>query len=62
MWFCRLERRWVRGVMGELLRLDDHAISALYDIYQVKRKKRQEIHRGLLVMEEAVIEVLNGVQ
>ncbi len=59
-WFLRLERRWIVGAMGGLLRFDDAAILSQLEIYGIKRKKRQQIHRGLMIMEGAAIEVING--
>ncbi len=59
-WFLRLERRWVVGMMGGLLRIDDSAILAQFEIYCVKHRLRKNIHRGLMIMESAAIEVING--
>lgn len=59
--FMRMQRRWVRGAMGgEYLRLDDQAILAQFEIYQVKKKQRAGIMDDLLAMEEAALEVLNA--
>lgn len=55
----QLQRRWVIDERGDLLRLDDQAILAQFEIYRVKPKRRAQIMDGLLAMEQAALETIN---
>lgn len=46
--------------MGGYHRLDDAAIHAQFEIYNVKKKKRAGIYDDLLIMEAAALEILNA--
>ncbi len=59
-WFLMLQRRWVYGAMGGVIRMDDAAILAQMNIRGIKKNKRIEILNGLMTMENAALEILNG--
>lgn len=59
-WFLMLQRRWVYGAMGGIISFDDAAIQAQMNIRGIKKNKRIEILNGLMTMENAALEILNG--
>lgn len=59
-WFLMLRRCWVYGAMGGILCMDYAAIQAQMNIRGIKKQQRIEILDGLMTMENAALEILNG--